>query len=173
MPSPKWGRPSMSGGNPPADLAAPVAVIAERIRARYSNPSRKAYTYLYWVRDVVTLTDLIPTPEAVIAAWVDEGAGFVPTAAEAAVSAGHAAAAIKPHQAAPSRLTPHQRKQMMARAIAFTATQTGENEVTVQLVSRSLGFFPKGQREVTERWLRTVDGTWYSAYRSDQDEDDA
>lgn len=164
----------MSGTNPPVDLAAPVSVIAERIMTRYSNPSRKAYTYLYWVGAAMALTDLIPAPEVVIAAWVDEGAGFVPTPADSAVSAGRAAAAIKPHQAAaPTQLTPHQRKQMMARAIAFTATQTGEHEVTVQLVSRSLGFFPKGQREVTERWLRTVDGTWYSAYRSDQDEDDA
>jgi hypothetical protein len=82
-----------------------------------------------------------------------------------AVARCQAAAQIKPHAEPPHSLTPHQRKQMMARAIQFSLRAVTEDEIALHLVSRALGFSPKGDREVIEAWRRTAEGVWYSVYR--------
>jgi hypothetical protein len=42
--------------------------------------------------------------------------------------------------------------------------------ITVELFSRSLAFFPRGDRRVTETWRRAPDGAWYSVHRPDAHE---
>jgi hypothetical protein len=139
--------------------------VAMRIVERYSNPSRKAHTYLFRLQADASLTALVPLATDVLAAWVDEGHGLVPTAPSEAVARCQAAAQIKPHAEPPHSLTPHQRKQMMARAIQFSVRPVAEDEISLHLVSRALGFSPKGDREVIEAWRRTAEGVWYSVYR--------
>ncbi|PJF35949.1 MAG: hypothetical protein CUN49_07935 [Candidatus Thermofonsia Clade 1 bacterium] len=142
--------------------------VAARIVARYSNPSRKAYTYLFRLRLGAPLTALVPAVSDVIAAWVDEGSGLLPTEPHEAVARCQSAARIKPHTEPPHTLTPHQRKQMMARAIQFSLQPVAEDEIALHLVSRAIGFSPKGDREVVEAWRCTDDGTWYSVYREQE-----
>jgi len=142
--------------------------VAMRIVERYSNPSRKAYTYLFRLHIESPLTALVPLATDVLAAWVDEGRGLVPTAPLEAVARCQAAAQIKPHTEPLHSLTPHQRKQMMARAIQFSVRPVAEDEISLHLVSRALGFSPKGDREVIEAWRRTADGVWYSVYREQE-----
>lgn len=139
--------------------------VAARILERYSNPSRRAYTYLFRLRPQTALTSLVPSAEDVLSAWVDEGEGFQPLEPPQAVARCQQAAQIKPHTETPHTLTPHQRKQMMARAIQFSLWHVAEDEITLHLVSRALGFSPKGDREVIETWRRTSEGVWYSVYR--------
>jgi len=142
--------------------------VAARIVERYSNPSRKAYTYLFRLQADASLTALVPSATDVLAAWVDEGHGLMPTAPSEAVARCQAAAQVKPHVEPPRSLTPHQRKQMMARAIQFSARLVAEDEIALHLVSRALAFSPKGDREVIETWRRTTDGVWYSVYREQE-----
>ncbi|MCS6870353.1 MAG: hypothetical protein RML95_01855 [Anaerolineae bacterium] len=139
--------------------------VAARIVQRYSNPSRKAYTYLFRLRTESPLTALVPSVEDVLTAWVDEGQGLLPTEPLEAVARCQQAAQIKPHTGTPRVLTPHQRKQMMARAIQFNLHHVSEDEISLHLVNRALGFAPKGDYEVVETWRRTAEGFWYSAYR--------
>ncbi|MBO9308267.1 MAG: hypothetical protein J7551_00605 [Chloroflexi bacterium] len=142
--------------------------VAARIVERYSNPSRKAYTYLFRLQADAPLTALVPSATDVLAAWVDEGHGLVPTAPSEAVARCQAAAQIRPHAGPLHGLTPHQRKQTMARAIQFSVRPVSEDEIALHLVSRALGFSPKGDREVIEAWRRAADGIWYSAYREQE-----
>jgi hypothetical protein len=142
--------------------------VAARIVERYSNPSRKAHTYLFRLQADASLTALVPLATDVLAAWVDEGHGLVPTAPSEAVARCQAAAQVKPHTEPPHSLTPHQRKQMMARAIQFSVRLVAEDEISLHLVSRALGFSPKGDREVIEAWRRTAEGVWYSVYREQE-----
>ncbi len=149
-------------------VTSPLDHVAARIVERYSNPSRKAYTYLFRLRAESPLDALVPPVEAVLAAWVDEGGGFQPTEPLEAVARCAQAAEIKPHAQPPHTLTPHQRKQMMARAIQFKLQPVAEDEIALHLVSRALGFAPKGSREVIETWRRTSEGVWYSVYREQE-----
>ncbi len=142
--------------------------VAGRIVERYSNPSRKAYTYLFRLRHEAPLSALVPPANAVLSAWVDEGQGFRPTELLEAIKRCEQAAQVKPHTQTPHTLTPHQRKQMMARAIQFKLQQVAEDEIRLHLVSRALSFSPKGDREVIETWRRTAQGLWYSVYREQE-----
>lgn len=155
----------MSAGEPPD----PAAIVAGRIRDRYATPARRAYTYLFRMRPGASLDALIPDPESVIAAWVDEGAGLLPAPPAEAVRRCAAAREVRPHDLPPAQLSPHQRKQMMARSILFIATPQDADRVEVHLWSRALGFSPKGDREARETWLRAAGDFWYSAHRDDDD----
>ena len=151
----------------PADSQDPLQIVAGRIRDRYATPSRKAYTYLFWVHVSGTHEALIPAADAVIRAWVDEGAGLLPSDREEAVRRCAATREQRPQDGPSGQLSGHARRQMMARAIVFTLEQTGAGQIDVHLWSRALGFTPKGDREAHEQWECTVDGEWYSAYRGD------
>ncbi|MCC7208629.1 MAG: hypothetical protein IT323_15080 [Anaerolineae bacterium] len=151
----------------PAQPPDPLAHVAGRIRDRYASPSRKAYTYLFWVRDAAALDGLVPTAEQVVAAWVDEGAGLSPLDAAEAVRRCAEARARRPQDRPSGQLSPHERRQMMARAILFTLTQARPDQVDVHLWSRALGFSPKGDRQAFEQWEQTDDGVWFSAYRGE------
>ena len=146
-------------------------IVAGRIVDRYSTPARQAFTYLFRLKAGASLDALIPDAESVLSAWVDEGSGFQPTPPDQAVARCREASQIRPHADQPHRMTPTQRRQMMARAIQFTAVQTDPATVVVDLASRSLGFSPKGVHTVQEIWKCTAGGVWYSAYRPDRDEE--
>src|SRR5262249_53118876 len=95
-------------------------------------------------------------------AWVDEGEGLIPTSAEIAVDHCRVARQYTPDPDHPRQMTPHQRRQMMARAILFIVSQPDPDLVTVDLVSRSVCFSPKGDREGHEQGRGTGEG-WYPA----------
>jgi hypothetical protein len=145
----------------------PLPLVAGRIRDRYATPSRKAYTYLFWVKDETTLSELIPPAEQVIAAWVDEGVGLLPLNAAEATRQCAVARAQRPQDRPSGQLSPNERRQMMARVILFTLEQSGPAQVDVHLWSRALGFSPKGDREAFEQWEQAEDGVWFSAYRGE------
>lgn len=149
---------------------SPLEIVSARIRDRYSNPARHAYTYLFRLEPGTLSMALVPTPESVMSAWVDEGQGLLPLATPDAVHMCAVAAQIKPHERPPTTLTPHQRKQMMARVITFTVEMPNPDQVDVRLWSRALGFSPKGDRQAHEIWKRAAGDFWYSAYRPDGDE---
>ncbi len=151
----------------PAQPQDALARVAGRIRDRYATPSRKAYTYLFWVRDAAALEALIPTPEQTIAAWVDEGAGLLPLDGAEAVRRCAEARARRPQDRPSGQLSPHERRQMMARAILFTLTPVRPDQINLNMWSRALGFSPKGDRQAFEQWEQTDDGLWFSAYRGE------
>jgi len=151
----------------------PVDIVAERIAVRYRNPSRKAYLYLFRLAPSASLDALVPPADHVVQAWIDNGNGLVESAIEGVVAACADASQVKPHTQSPTRLSPHERKQMMARSILFTAHQPDQDTVEVNLASRALGFSPKGDRVALEVWKRTVDGTWYSTRRERDEAEDA
>lgn len=148
---------------------SPLEIVAARIRDRYSNPARHAYTYLFRLVPGTLSMSLVPALEAVMSAWVDEGQGLLPLSPPEAVGLCAVAAQTKPHERPPTTLTPHQRKQMMARVITFTVEMPNPDQVDVQLWSRALGFSPKGDRQAHEIWKRAAGDFWYSAYRPDDD----
>lgn len=152
---------------PPQDAHSALAHVAGRIRDRYATPSRKAYTYLFWVRDAAALEALIPTAEQVITAWVDEGAGLLPLDAAEAVRRSAESRSARPQDRPAAPISPHERRQMMARVILFTLELVGPDQIAVRLWSRALGFSPKGDREAFEQWELTEDGVWFSAYRGE------
>lgn len=143
----------------------PLDHVAARIVERYRNPSRKAYLYLFRLAADTPLTTVVPEAAHVLAAWVDEGRGLLPTDPLEALRLCEVARQIKPHTDSPQVLTPHRRKQMMARVIQFSVRPVANAEIAVHLFSRALGFTPKRDREVVEDWRQTADGVWYSAYR--------
>ena len=122
--------------------------------------------YLFRVTPASDFTALLPAAENVITAWVDEGERLVETPAEIALAHGQSTHDEAPNLSTPRGLSSQQRRQMMARSVLFSVTQLNDDEIEVYLVSRSLIFSPKGDREVTERWQRTGD-SWYSAYQPD------
>ena len=142
---------------------------AERIAQRYAHPGRTAYAYLFRLEPGSDLTRVIPEPETVLAAWIDEGSGL--SLALAALAVEHCTATRGTGLNRKRALNAQERRQQMARAIQFTATQVDETLVEVHLVSRALLFSPKGDREVHEQWRRSVDG-WFSAYPSQEDQAD-
>ncbi len=143
----------------------PLDHVAARIVERYSNPSRKAYLYLFRLNADVPPIAAMPEAASLMAAWVDEGRGLLASDPLEALRLCALAHQIKPHTDLPQALTPHQRKQMMARLIQFSVRRVAEDEIAVHLFSCALGFTPKGDREVVEDWRQTADGVWYSAYR--------
>ncbi len=143
----------------------PLDHIAARIVERYRNPSRKAYMYLFRLSADALPSAVVPEAAHLLAAWVDEGRGLLATDPSEALRLCTLAQQIKPHTDSPQALTPHQRRQMMARIIQFSVRPVAADEIAVHLVSRALGFTPRGDREVVEDWRQTPDGVWYSAYR--------
>lgn len=157
----------------PAQASAPETFIAARLLQRYSASGRTAYTYLFYLRQGADTGALIPVAADVISAWSDQGSGFLPLPPETVIQQCEAIHALEFHNPpgyAPQsgRLTPHQRRQQMARTVQFTITPQVDDLVVVHLVSRALKFSPKGDRSVTEHWKPT-DGGWYSAYRPHQE----
>jgi hypothetical protein len=148
-------------------VASPTEAVALKIVERYSHPGRTAYLYLFQLKPGVDFASLIPEASGVIAAWIDEGANLVATPVDTALAHCKTTQEIAPNRDVPQKLTSHQRRQMMARAILFSVNQLDADEVEVHLVSRALIFSPKGDREVNEKWLRSGD-SWYSAYQPDE-----
>jgi hypothetical protein len=147
-------------------------IVAAHIAERYANPGRFAYTYLFRLRPDSDFGPLVPEVDSILAAWMDEGGGLQTVPAELAVEHCQATRAQAPDLRRPQPLNKHQRRQMMARSILFTAVQAGDDLVQVRLMSRSLVFSPKGDREAFEDWRPTGED-WYSAYRARlQDEED-
>jgi hypothetical protein len=146
-----------------------VEFVANRIAQRYSNPARTAYTYLFQVAPDSDFSQLIPSADAAIAAWMDEGSGMQQV--DPAFAAEHCRATKQSvtDLSQPKKMSSHQRKQMMARSIMFSIVQLSEGVIQVHLFSRSLTFSPKGDREVTEEWHPSGD-SWFSAYRPDDDD---
>lgn len=139
-------------------------VIVSRLITRYSNPARQAYTYLFRVTPDADMTPIFPATETVLAAWVDEGGGLQPVPTADALRLSGAVRESRVAQRSEHKLTSHERRQMMARLIVFSVEQDDEALIVVHLISRSLGFTPKGDREVYEHWRLGEEG-WYSAYR--------
>jgi hypothetical protein len=150
-------------------IASDIEFVAGRIAARYAHPGRTAYTYLFQLKPDSDFGPLVPDPESVIVAWMDEGNGLLPAPTDTAVEHCRAVLANKTDLTTPRKITSHERRQMMARSILFTVTQPADL-VEVRLLSRALVFSPKGDREANEQWRPTGEG-WYSAYRSGQDDD--
>ncbi len=148
-------------------VSSPTDYVAARIAERYAHPGRAAYTYLFRLKPDRDFGPLVPDPESVVSAWLDEGGGLAPVPVESAVEHCRAALAAKPDLTRPQQTTSHQRRQMMARSILFSVDQREENLVKVRLLSRALHFTPKGDREAFEEW-RPTGGGWYSAYRPEQ-----
>ena len=144
-------------------MTEPIDFVAARIVTRYSHPSRSAYAYMFRLKPGTDLGGMTPSVESIITAWVDEGEGLIPSPPEIAVDHCRIAQRHKPDADRPRQMTPHERRQMMARAILFTVSQPSADLVTVHLVSRSVCFSPKGDREAHEQWRRTGEG-WYSAH---------
>lgn len=114
--------------------------------------------YLFRLRPDADFQPLVPGPDYVLAAWVDENGGLHPLPPDEAIQRCLAAAAIPANRWTARRWT-------MARVVTFTAIPTDEETVAVRLLSRALHFAPRGTREAHETWQRTADGQWYSAYR--------
>lgn len=144
----------------------PLEAVTLKIVERYSHPGRTAYMYLFRVRPESDLKALVPPAEMVMVAWMDESYSLAETPVEIAIAHCTKTREAAPNLAIPQKLTSQQRRQMMARSVLFNITQMNDNEVEVHLVSRSLVFSPKGDREVTEKWRRSADG-WFSAYQPD------
>jgi hypothetical protein len=138
--------------------------VANRIAQRYANPARSAYAYLFQIKPDADFSSLIPPPEIVIAAWVDEGNGLQPTSPLSAVERCQTTKQAVSDLATPRQRTSHERKQTMARSVLFSVAQLSESMIEVHLVSRSLAFTPKGDREVSEAWHQSGD-SWFSAYQ--------
>ena len=147
-------------------VATPLEAVTLKIVERYSRPGRTAYMYLFRVTPESDLTALIPPASIVIAAWMDEGNNLVVSSIDTAIAHSTATRNAAPNLTAPQKLSSDQRRQMMARVVIFSVSQLNDDEVEVHLVSRSLIFSPKGDREVTEKWRRHGD-SWYSAYQPD------
>lgn len=137
---------------------SPLDFVTGRIIERYGNPSRTAYLYVFRLNPDADLTPLIPETGSIQAAWVDEGAGLVQTPPMEAIARCSAARDFK--SARPANA--HERRQLMARVVAFTVEQQAPDQIKVELFSRALTFTPKGDRRVTETW-RPAQGSWYSA----------
>jgi hypothetical protein len=146
-----------------------IEYVAGRIAARYAHPVRTAYTYLFQLKSGVDFGPLVPDSESVIAAWMDEGNGLLPAPIDTTVDHCRAVFANKTDLSTPRKMTSHERRQMMARSILFTAIQPAADLVEVRLLSRALIFSPKGDREANEQWRPSGEG-WYSAYRGDEEE---
>jgi hypothetical protein len=144
--------------------ASDIEFVAGRIAARYAHPGRTANTYLFQLKPDSDFGPLVPDPESVIAAWMDEGNGLLPAHIDIAVDHCRAVFANKTDLGTPRKMTSHERRQMMARSILFTATQPAADLVEIRLLSRALVFSPKGDREALEQW-RPSGEDWYSAYR--------
>ncbi len=144
----------------------PLEAVALKIVERYSHPGRTAYMYLFRVTPESNLTALIPPASIVIATWMDEGNSLLDSSIDIAIAHSTATRNAAPTLTAPQKLSSDQRRQMMARVVIFSVSELNDDEVEVHLVSRSLAFSPKGDREVTEKWRRSADG-WYSAYQPD------
>ena len=151
-------------------VASATDIVAAHIAQRYAHPGRAAYTYLFQLKPDSDFGLLVPEATAILAAWMDEGNGLQPVPAESAVERCRATHAQAPDLQRPQKLNRHQRRQLMARSILFSATQHGDDLVQVRLVSRALIFSPKGDREAFEDWRRTGDD-WYSAYRARPDDE--
>lgn len=139
-------------------------LIVSRLLTRYSNPARMAYTYLFNVTPDADMTAIFPASATVLAAWVDEGGGLQPTPTAEALRLSETVREARVAHHTSHKLTPHERRQMMARLILFSVERKEEGLIVVHLISRSLGFTPKGDREVYEHWRLGEQG-WYSAYR--------
>jgi hypothetical protein len=147
-------------------------IVVVHIVERYANPGRSAYTYLFQLKPDSDFEPLVPEVASILAAWMDEGDGLQTAPIDLAVEHCRATRAQAPDLRRPQKLNSHQRRQMMARSILFSAVQASDDVVQVRLVSRSLVFSPKGDREALEDWRPTGDD-WYSAYRARlQDEED-
>ena len=147
---------------------APADLVTQKIVQRYAHPERKAYLYMFRLNPGSEFSSLVPAPESVLAAWVDEGSGLLPAAAGLALAA--CAITLEVHIASgtPKKLTPHERRQQMARSVLFTVQESMPDLIEVRLISRALAFSPKGDREAHEHWQRSG-SDWYSAYHPERD----
>jgi hypothetical protein len=143
--------------------------VAAHIAQRYAHPGRAAYTYLFQLKPDSDFGPLVPELTSILVAWMDEGSALQPAPAETTAERCRATHAQAPDLRRPQKLSRHQRRQLMARSILFTAIQASDDLVQVRLVSRALVFSPKGDREAFEDWRRTGDD-WYSAYRAHPEE---
>ncbi|HRE48952.1 MAG TPA: hypothetical protein PLD47_14590 [Aggregatilineales bacterium] len=145
-----------------AESLTPDALVAENIRGRYATPARKAHLYLFRLRGDTPTKALIPAPDAVLRAWVDEGTGLRLTPISEALQRCAAAAGIPLHT-----IPQGGQKQTMARVVVFTAEMPDAETVTVRLVSRAIHYHPKGERIADEVWKQAPDGVWYSVHIPD------
>lgn len=134
----------------------PLLIVLNRLMLRYANPGRKAHLFLFRLQPETDMMPLLPDPAQVIAVWSDEGTGLQETTAEAALSR---CAAIRETGTKTSN-----RHQLMSRIVKVSLKQEDEDTITVELMSRSLVYSPKGDRRVTEQWKLGSEG-WYSAYK--------
>ncbi len=149
-------------------MPSDVDLVAHKIVQRYAHPERKAYLYMFRLQPGSDFSAIVPAPENILAAWVDEGNGLLPAAVDSALVACSAAREIHINSRTPGKLTTHQRRQLMARSVLFSVEATAPDLIEVRLRSRALTFSPKGDREILERWQRTG-ADWYSAYQPEPD----
>ena len=153
-------------------MVAAHDVVAAQIVRRYNNPERKVFAYLFQLTPEADFRPLIPSPTAVIAAWMDEEGGLIETPVETAIAHAYAIAAIpKPRMYHAGNYTPFQRKQMLARTVLFSVRERDADTVEVHLFSRSVVFTPKGDHDGYELWTRDGDGDWYFAHRPGEEGD--
>jgi hypothetical protein len=138
--------------------------VIARLITRYNNPARMAYTYLFRLTSGGDFSCVIPNEGEVVMAWVDEGDGLEVAPVDHALRRCQAIQEAHITTSPAHKLTPHERRQMMARAIVFALDQHTDDLIVVHLISRSLTFTPKGDREVYEHWRLGGEG-WYSAHR--------
>ncbi|HLY29156.1 MAG TPA: hypothetical protein VKQ72_22615 [Aggregatilineales bacterium] len=144
--------------------------VASRIIERYGRPGRVAYMVMFRLQNSADFSHIVPPRESIVAAWIDAGSGLLPATAESALERCKILQAVHTLARAPHQMTADERRQMMARSVLFSVQQTATDLVEVRLISRSLTFSPKGDREANEQWKPGSEG-WYSAYRP-RDEDD-
>lgn|SRR5258708_1716563 len=149
-------------------MPSDVDLVAHKIVQRYAHPERKAYLYMFRLKPASDFSAIVPAPENILAAWIDEGNGLLPAAVDSALVACSAAREPHTNPRAPGKLTSHERRQLMARSVLFSVEATAPDLIEVRLSSRALTFSPKGDREVLERWQRTG-AEWYSAYQPGPD----
>ncbi len=150
------------------NIMSAAAFIADRIAARYANPGRAAYLYLFQVKAGSALEAMPPDTHDTLAAWYDEGDGLAPAVAEDAAARCRATFGLLQMVGEQGRrlIAPADRRRLMARLVVFSVavpSETGELPAKVELFSRALAFTPKGDRRATETWKRSPEG-WFSAY---------
>lgn len=143
--------------------ASGVAFVTQQIIRRYSNPARIAHSFLLRIPPDADFVPLLPAAEIALQAWSDNGTGLVEATADQTLSYCRSIADRAFDQA--QGMNAADRKQLMARIILFSVAQVADDEIAVHLLSRSLTFKGKGDRDVIEQWKPSADGGWYSVYR--------
>src|SRR5260221_6026631 len=105
-------------------MPSDVDLVAHKIVQRYAHPERKAHLYMFRLKPGSDFSAIVPAPENILAAWVDEDNGLLPAAVDSALVACSAARETHINSRTPGKLTTHQRRQLIARSVLFIVEGT-------------------------------------------------